>query len=912
MVQDDLRRELKQLQRRVERIEQMLEQLTPAAPALPPTPPTLPPTPVPPPPVPELPQRPPRPLFEPSAFRRPRLDVQAAASKTAASARPGAPRTGSSSSALELLIGGKLAAWVGAIVIVIGVALLVHLGIQSGWWGGLPASLRCLLVAVFGGLLLVGGELALRLISRAASVGLFGAALGVLYLDAFAAFKFFEIVSSDRAFVLLALVAAFGFACTLRTRFLTIGVLSLVGGYLAPILIGGGGAHDLELASFLTALFGVALGLSAVDAEHYRSLRYVGLGGQVVIGFAWLVNSGSSVWFMAIVFLSIWWSMLLAESFYAARRDQSILGNPIAVLLASSAYVSAGCWLLDEISPAEAGERWLAAFTVAVAALCVAAALRFGSGFQALRGGSRAALDKLTQTLWAQSGVLLVTAAAMQFEGFGQTVSWLAIAVAAIETGRRLPSRGVDIFGLIVGALALISVADAGLSIASGNTLAGLSNLIWDGTYLHFTRWSVLTLLAIAAALAVAHRLRERGLLPWTTMPVMVTAVAAQGWPVFGAGSASGLLVTAIWIGGAFALLIAHRLGQRQRYVEIALAMLAEASARWLMIDALGVPLRRPWDPDPLTPFLNGQMALALALSAGFVWALRLLPQAPSGSARAPASLVRSWAPVVSALILLVGLSFEVDRAVEQLGTAALDRLAFHPAMLRALWWTGLWSAGAVVMILIGDRGRARMLVASGWVALYASGASWLIFETLVWRTVHGVTDTTLVFNLQFAVGLLIALLLAVLLRLTRGRSLEVLRSEGWPTHYRPVILVGLPLLGLWLGSIEIDRSLANTPTAAQAGLSVYWAIYGAALVVLGFVKRSAPARRAGLALLAVTVAKVLLVDLSNVHRTWRVASFLVSGILLVATSVLYTKLSPRLLNEEQERRPGDPPMASG
>ena len=42
-------------------------------------------------------------------------------------------------------------------------------------------------------MLILGGEIALRRIGRAASVGLLGAGLGTLYLDAYATFRFFHV-----------------------------------------------------------------------------------------------------------------------------------------------------------------------------------------------------------------------------------------------------------------------------------------------------------------------------------------------------------------------------------------------------------------------------------------------------------------------------------------------------------------------------------------------------------------------------------------------------------------------------------------------------------------------------------------------------------------------------------------------
>ena len=40
---------------------------------------------------------------------------------------------------------------------------------------------------------------------------------------------------------------------------------------------------------------------------------------------------------------------------------------------------------------------------------------------------------------------------------------------------------------------------------------------------------------------------------------------------------------------------------------------------------------------------------------------------------------------------------------------------------------------------------------------------------------------------------------------------------------------------------------------------------------------------------------KVLLVDMSSVDQIWRIISFIVSGLLMVATSVLYAKFAERI-----------------
>ena len=113
-------------------------------------------------------------------------------------------------------------------------------------------------------------------------------------------------------------------------------------------------------------------------------------------------------------------------------------------------------------------------------------------------------------------------------------------------------------------------------------------------------------------------------------------------------------------------------------------------------------------------------------------------------------------------------------------------------------------------------------------------------------------------------------------------------------------------LIGLWLGSLELDRFLApeagrvaEAAMARQTAISIYWGVYAIALLALGFAKRSTAARYAGLVLLTLTLGKVVTVDLAEVRYVYRVLSFVGVGLLLVATSVGYAKLAPRLKGNE-------------
>jgi hypothetical protein len=100
------------------------------------------------------------------------------------------------------------------------------------------------------------------------------------------------------------------------------------------------------------------------------------------------------------------------------------------------------------------------------------------------------------------------------------------------------------------------------------------------------------------------------------------------------------------------------------------------------------------------------------------------------------------------------------------------------------------------------------------------------------------------------------------------------------------------------LARAEWDTGM-GTRLAAQLTLSIFWAIYASALILLGLAYRYRPVRILAFLLIAITVAKVFVFDLSSLERAYRVISFLVLGVLLLLLSLLYQRQRRRL--EEAE-----------
>jgi len=88
---------------------------------------------------------------------------------------------------------------------------------------------------------------------------------------------------------------------------------------------------------------------------------------------------------------------------------------------------------------------------------------------------------------------------------------------------------------------------------------------------------------------------------------------------------------------------------------------------------------------------------------------------------------------------------------------------------------------------------------------------------------------------------------------------------------------------GSWL-------SRGATTDAEWYAYSGVWLAYGAALLVLGIWRGSITARYASIAVLAISICKVFLFDMSEIGGLYRVASFLFLGLSLFLLSVIYTR----------------------
>jgi len=165
--------------------------------------------------------------------------------------------------------------------------------------------------------------------------------------------------------------------------------------------------------------------------------------------------------------------------------------------------------------------------------------------------------------------------------------------------------------------------------------------------------------------------------------------------------------------------------------------------------------------------------------------------------------------------------------------------------------------------------------------------------------------------NVDFAIVLLFVAGLfaaAILLKRTTGEEqkaeISTMFKEEYSTIFATIFALGA-IFVLWILLTEqiylywycrnrfadAAEKIANWRFLSHMYISVMWAVYGAALMVVGFWRKVPMLRYIALGLFVLLLAKVFILDTSTVRSVYRIAAFLATGITLVGVSYLYQYL---------------------
>lgn len=221
------------------------------------------------------------------------------------------------------------------------------------------------------------------------------------------------------------------------------------------------------------------------------------------------------------------------------------------------------------------------------------------------------------------------------------------------------------------------------------------------------------------------------------------------------------------------------------------------------------------------------------------------------------------------------------------------------PIRLEGKWITIAFAVEGLALVWSGLRGRSPALRAAGLV-LFA-----LVAIRLGILVLTAQTTATFLLNQRFLTLVVCAACWLAAFFLARSSDCSLGEAETQLFFFLEVAANFCFLLALSMDvwdlfarrtALGIDRERVQ-----QLALSLLWVAYALALLVAGTIRKSAPLRWQGLALLGVAIGKVFFLDLSFLTRFYRIVSFFVLGMVLLAVSFYYQKRSKARL------KPGQP-----
>jgi uncharacterized membrane protein len=795
--------------------------------------------------------------------------------------------------ARDWLLGGNTVVRIGVLLLFIGFAFLAKYAVENAL---LPPELRLAGIAVGAIALFVIGLRVRRHEGRLAyALTLQGAGIALLYLTVFAAFRLYQFLPAGVAFAALGLVCLFSAVIALAQNAQPLAFIGFAGGFAAPVLVSTGQGSHVGLFGYYL-LLGVAIAAIAW-VRAWRALNLLGFFATFGVATLWgALKYRPELFATTEPFLVAFFAVYLAAALsYALRHGQAarkavdatlLFGTPIAAISLQAGLVHDMPYVLSFSSLALGG----------VYVVLASAMLR-------RRRGDTEVNRWLAECFVALALGFITLAVPLALDGRWTSAVWAVEGAGVYWMGRRQGRWLARGFGLALQVFAALLFLDGSLGYAAPGhwpfaNPAFLGAAMLAGAALAIAWWSRTPLApeSRSAAAAAFGSVEDKlspvlfwiGFLWWmTALGIEIDRVRedAQGLlqPLFG-GAQREMLRMAASVLSAFAL---HRLALPARAAPWRIAATPAwfavpvmlVTALWGMANQDHVFQGAGWVAWPLAIALQLVMLRRLDagppqrwwpwVHAGGVWLLVLLSANLLVFAIGRAQLWRTaWATV-----LLLAAASVVLLALIAWTRRALQRDARQRWPLDRFLHAYAWRAAAPLAAVLG---AGALLV-----AVYSSGEA----RPLPYVPLLNPTD------------LAVALALGVCALWLQGVRASDLALPGFARGIAPVaLLAGVAFIAVntvWLRvahhfvAVPWDAHSLFASFTVQAGYSILWTLIALALMVLSHRRALRTPWMLGAGLLAFTVLKLFVIDLSNSGGSQRIVVFIAVGLLMLVVGWL-------------------------
>jgi uncharacterized membrane protein len=812
---------------------------------------------------------PPQPIAAPSTPPRPPA--------TSVPVTPRPPPSPPQQIGFEERFGTRWVVWVGGVALALGGIFLVRYTIQEGLIG---PGVRIILGGLLALILVAAGEWTRRNENLSGLPGLpsahipsilTAAGTTVAYATIYAAYELYDFLAPAAAFVLLGVVALLTLAAALLHGPALAG-LGIIGAYLAPMLVSSARPDYWALYIYIAIVTAASFALARMRMWQWLALAAIALSA------AWtLPGTGPGTV-----------SALGAHSF-----------NVLAGFALAAVFVVCGLLYGPSAKPGEIDR---------VSSLALSVYLLVGALLVLASNHDPTALTGFVVLTVATVGIAWRSEAASAAVPVAAILAMLVMAHWAVQMNLNFLKMPAGVaapaiaepqrydygwhLALAGGWAGLFGIAGY---LAQGRSIRALVPMVWSAS-------SVFAPLAMLIALYYRIAALDRSL-PFAGLALLLALTFATATETLlqrdrrpGAAAASGFYAT----GALAALALTLTFALDKGWLTVGLALMVPGTAwvadqrplpwlRWLAaIFVVLVTARLAYEPRVVgndlgaAPIFNW-LLYGYGVPAASFWLAGWLLRRRADDL--PARMVDSGAILFTVLLAIAEIRHYVSGGDIYRPATGLTEIALYVNVGLALT-IGLEHVRRRTNSVVHDIG-AWVVAALALAAVLAALA--YVTDPAFANTPVGGAIVNLIL-LGYGLPAMLAIALALVARTTR------------PLPYRVVAAITAMTLALFYLTLEVRRLFhgpilsGSTTDAEQYMYSTVWLIFGIVVLMVGFFLRSQPARLLALGVIALTVAKVFIIDTATISGIFRALSAIGLGVVLLGIGWLYQRLLyPRL-----------------
>jgi uncharacterized membrane protein len=786
--------------------------------------------------------------------------------------RPAAVPAAPPGPGFEERIGTRWVVWVGGLTLALGGFFMVRYSIDAGLLG---PGVRTLLGGAFALALLAAGEWTRRRESISTTEALpianipailTAAGTAVAFATVYAAYALYGFLAPATAFILLGMVALGTLAAALLHGPALAG-LGIAAAFATPVLVSSEKPDFWALYIYLAIVTAAAFGLARIRLWRWLAIT--------TIAFALL-------WTLP--------CLQCGPSMVAPHAFHVIAGFILSALLVVCGFMFGPPADEGRIEPISSGSlaAYLLGATMIVlmsfhadAAIIAFAALVAGTLLVAWRASAA------TGAIGAAALLVFVVFAEWAVRGNPDML---------VLPGGPLPGIGPSAtdgsvsLHLVTAAIFAVGFGAAGF-LAQGRSASAIVPVVWSAA-------AVFTPLALLIALyaRIAHLDRS---IPFAILAVVLAAAYSIATEILAKrDNRPGLPIsTALFATGALgALALALTFALEKGWLTVALALMSLGTA-WIsmqrpipflrslaailagiVVMRIGYEPRIVGDAVGTTPIFNW-LLWGYGIPAASFWIASIFLRRRGDDA--PLRTVESAAILFTVLLAFMEIRHAVNGGDVYRDTAGLIETALQVCV-------------ALAMAI----GLERLRIRTGSIVHNVSAVLLTVFAGLA--AVFGLLflDNPAIWPINIGGEFINSILLGYAMPAVFALLLSYAMAGRRRAGYANTIAAGALVLALTYVTLEIRRlyhgpvlTSGGTSGAEQYSYSIAWLTFGVALLGIGIVFNSQRARLASAAVIALTIVKAFLIDMSTLTGVYRALSFMCLGLVLVAIGWLYQRI---------------------